>query len=54
LVVTGYIFFGLTVEERDLKNALGPEYIAYRKRTPMLIPFLKFGKGDTTGTESTD
>lgn len=54
LVVTGYVFFGITVEERDLKNALGPDYIAYRNRTPMLIPFLKFGTGNTADTNSTD
>lgn len=52
LVVTGYIFFGITVEERDLKAALGPDYIAYRSRTPMLIPFLKFGGSSPSETDS--
>lgn len=41
-VVTGYILFGVTIEERDLQKFLGEDYIAFRKRTPMLIPFLKF------------
>jgi methanethiol S-methyltransferase len=47
LVTTGYIFFGVTVEERDLADALGEEYIAFRARTPLIIPFLKFGRGDS-------
>jgi protein-S-isoprenylcysteine O-methyltransferase Ste14 len=29
-------------EERFLSEELGPEYAAYRKRVPMLVPFLKF------------
>lgn len=44
LVTLGYIFFGIHMEERDLKKALGEEYIEYNQRTPMLIPFLHFGK----------
>ncbi len=54
VVVTCYIFFGMTVEERDLKDALGEDYIAYRARTPMLIPFLKFARGVTSNGESRD
>lgn len=44
MVVTGYIFFGIFVEERDIMKALGDDYIAYRERTSMIIPFLKFRK----------
>ena len=29
-------------EERFLSEELGAEYAAYRKRVPMLVPFLKF------------
>lgn len=46
LVTLGYIFFGIHMEEHDLKKALGEEYIEYHSRTPMLIPFLRFGKGE--------
>ncbi len=37
-VTTAYILFGITVEERDLVKFLGDDYLAYRRRTPMLIP----------------
>ena len=37
-MTTGYIFFGVWIEERDLARTLGDDYRAYRKRTPMLIP----------------
>ena len=38
LAFTTYIFIGIRFEERDLANHLGPEYAAYRKRTPMIVP----------------
>ena len=40
---TGYILVGVRLEERDLADA-HPEYASYRKRVPMLIPFLKRSK----------
>lgn len=39
LVTTGYIFFGIFLEERDLVRALGDDYSNYRARTPMVFPF---------------
>jgi protein-S-isoprenylcysteine O-methyltransferase Ste14 len=39
VVTTAYIFFGVTMEERDLSRALGEEYRRYRARTPMLLPW---------------
>jgi protein-S-isoprenylcysteine O-methyltransferase Ste14 len=45
LVITAYVVFGVTVEERDLLRAHGEAYEQYRRSTPMLIPFLRFSWG---------
>ena len=45
VVTTGYIFFGIWVEERDLAKVLGEEYAKYRQRTAMIIPFPKSKMG---------
>ncbi|MCP3903599.1 MAG: isoprenylcysteine carboxylmethyltransferase family protein [Planctomycetes bacterium] len=37
-VTTAYIIVGTKVEERDLVRYLGDDYLAYRKRTPALMP----------------
>lgn len=44
LGVTLYIVIGARYEERKLVKAFGQEYEEYRKRTPMLIPGLKWGR----------
>lgn len=41
LLVTGYIFVGVRIEEHDLWKYLGEEYRKYWKRTPMLLPLGK-------------
>jgi protein-S-isoprenylcysteine O-methyltransferase Ste14 len=38
VVTTGYIFFGIWVEERDLLEILGDDYAKYRARTSMILP----------------
>jgi len=40
LVTTAYILFAIRLEERDLVDAFGADYLAYRTRTPMLVPRL--------------
>ncbi|MCB1690133.1 MAG: isoprenylcysteine carboxylmethyltransferase family protein [Halioglobus sp.] len=41
---TGYILVGSRLEERDLKQAL-PEYAAYQRNVPMLMPRLRGAAG---------
>jgi protein-S-isoprenylcysteine O-methyltransferase Ste14 len=40
LTTTGYILLAIGFEERDLVDAFGERYVAYRERTPMLVPRL--------------
>jgi protein-S-isoprenylcysteine O-methyltransferase Ste14 len=40
LGATGYILVAIQFEERDLVNAFGDGYAAYRDKTPMLLPRL--------------
>ncbi len=40
--LTAYILIGATFEERKLLNQFGDTYADYRRKTPMLIPGLRF------------
>lgn len=40
IATTGYILVAIQLEERDLVDYHGRDYIEYRKRTPMLVPGL--------------
>ena len=44
LSFTMYFIIGAVVEERKLVKTFGDEYPEYMSKTPMLIPFLKWGK----------
>ena len=41
IATTAYILIGIQFEEHDLHNFLGKDYEDYRRRVPMLIPFLR-------------
>lgn len=45
ITTTLYILFGIQIEERDLLAAHGENYANYRKRVPMVIPFLGKSRG---------
>jgi protein-S-isoprenylcysteine O-methyltransferase Ste14 len=40
VMTTTYILIAIQLEERDLVAAFGDDYVAYRRRTPMLVPRL--------------
>jgi methanethiol S-methyltransferase len=40
LMTTAYILIAIQLEERDLVDAFGSDYVAYRRRTPMIVPRL--------------
>ena len=41
IVTTAYIIIAVKYfEEKDLRDALGEQYVQYQKKVPMLIPFL--------------
>jgi methanethiol S-methyltransferase len=41
ILLTAYFIIGAMLEEKDLSNEFGEQYLAYKKKTPMLIPFFK-------------
>ena len=42
IVTTVYILIAIKyLEEKDLRNAIGNEYVEYQKRVPMIVPFTK-------------
>jgi protein-S-isoprenylcysteine O-methyltransferase Ste14 len=49
IMTTAYILIAIQLEERDLISE-HPEYADYRKRVPMLIPFLRGGASSSPGT----
>ena len=47
IMTTAYIVIAIQLEERDLIDAFGAEYVAYKQRTPMLVPRLWSSKRAT-------
>lgn len=45
VMTTAYIGIGIRLEERDLLAAFGEGYKSYRRRVPMLIPWIGLGAG---------
>lgn len=45
MITSIYIILAVKfLEEKDLRDSIGKEYVAYQKKVPMLIPFMKFRK----------
>ncbi len=44
VVWSAYIFVAIPYEEKDLVAAFGKKYQDYKKKVPMIFPFIKFGK----------
>jgi len=47
--MTGYIFLGLVLEERELARAFGETYRDYQSRVPMVVPALRWIRGAGRG-----
>jgi protein-S-isoprenylcysteine O-methyltransferase Ste14 len=41
IATTAYILIAIRFEEKDLADAHGPAYEAYRRQVPMLVPTLR-------------
>jgi protein-S-isoprenylcysteine O-methyltransferase Ste14 len=51
-LATAYILVITPVEERDLKQAIGPAYHTYRERVPAFIPSFRLPRGKTESRQT--
>ena len=54
LMTTGYILIAIRFEERDLGDAYGEQYAAYRRSVPMLVPRLRMTRAAATTLTRTE
>jgi methanethiol S-methyltransferase len=50
IMTTAYILIAIQLEERDLVDTFGSDYVAYRRNTPMLVPRLWSARRTTTAS----
>jgi protein-S-isoprenylcysteine O-methyltransferase Ste14 len=53
VMTTAYILIAIQLEERDLVDVFGEQYLNYRRRTPMLVPRLGVRRTATTPSRAT-
>lgn len=52
VTTTAYILIAIQLEERDLVTAFGEDYVAYRRRTPMIVPRLWPSRGSAVASSA--
>jgi protein-S-isoprenylcysteine O-methyltransferase Ste14 len=50
IMTTAYILIAIQLEERDLVDTFGSDYVAYRRSTPMLVPRVRPARRTTTAS----
>ncbi|HEY0651373.1 methanethiol S-methyltransferase [Phenylobacterium sp.] len=53
VMTTAYILIAIQLEERDLVDVFGEQYLNYRRRTPMLVPRLGVRRNASTPSRVT-